>query len=76
MLTVTVPREKMAQQQIFERLVTDLREFRKMERAAVQHMEAIAENCTAEEFEAATEAHKVCLGAVKTTAAELGVVWY
>jgi hypothetical protein len=66
----------MSQQQIFERLVTDLREFRKLERAAVEKMESIAENCTAAEWEAATEAHRTCLGAVKTTAEQLGVVYY
>jgi hypothetical protein len=65
-----------SQQQHFERLVADLREFRRMERAAVENMERLAENCTATEWEAATEAHRVALGAVKTTAAELGVVWY
>ena len=66
----------MSQQQIFERLVSDLREFRKLERSAVEKLEQIAGSCTAEEWNAAYEAHKVCLGVVKTTAEQLGVVYF
>jgi hypothetical protein len=62
------------QSQHFEDRVADLRAFRKAEREAVQNMERTVDDPIA--FAEATRTHEAILGAVRSTAAELAVVYY
>jgi hypothetical protein len=59
----------------FERRLSDLREFRKAERAAVREMERAANGSHAD-FLIAEANHRMWLDVVKNAAAELAVVYF